>query len=220
VTPALMRLLHLCDSLFPIGGFSHSDGLEAATDAGEIAAPDHFAAWLAAIRDHSLRSFEGPAVARAWTLSREARCHDLEQLDAEVHALRPAAAARDASRAMGARLVNTWRQIYPEPQPQAWPAALTLPVAFGCVGASAGVAQRDLVGAYIYTRMAAALSAAMRLMPLGQHQGHTLLAAALAPVDALVDAIVQDHAPLSAFTPALDITSMRHQFVHSRLFRS
>src|SRR6185503_8361644 len=27
----LLALLHLCDSLFPLGGFAHSDGLEAAT---------------------------------------------------------------------------------------------------------------------------------------------------------------------------------------------
>ena len=30
----LLALLHLCDSLFPIGGFGYSDGLEAATTAG------------------------------------------------------------------------------------------------------------------------------------------------------------------------------------------
>ena len=31
---SLLSLLHLCDSLFPIGGFSYSDGLESATYVG------------------------------------------------------------------------------------------------------------------------------------------------------------------------------------------
>lgn len=220
MTPALTALLHLCDSLFPTGAFSHSDGLESATDAGDVSTADDFSAWLNAVRDHSLRRYEGPAVSRAWVASAEMRWYGLQHLDAEVHALRPAAAAREASRAMGSRLLRTWRQIYPCIHGHEWPSVLTLPVAFGCVGAASGIEQRDLVGGYIYTRLAASLSAAMRLMPLGQHQGHALLAGTLAPVPALVEAIVDDEAPLQAFTPALDIASMRHQFVRSRLFRS
>ena len=31
---ALLALLHLCDSLFPIGSFAYSDGLESAAAAG------------------------------------------------------------------------------------------------------------------------------------------------------------------------------------------
>src|SRR5205823_7519681 len=60
------RLLHLCDRLFPIGGFAFSDGLEAAAarhlsrDAGELSA------WLDTVLDESLGRCEGPAVALAW----------------------------------------------------------------------------------------------------------------------------------------------------------
>src|SRR2546427_563904 len=60
------RLLHLCDSLFPIGGFAFSDGLEAAAarhlirDAGELGA------WLDTVLDESVGRCEGPAGAPAW----------------------------------------------------------------------------------------------------------------------------------------------------------
>ena len=43
----LLALLHLCDSLFPIGGFGYSDGLEAATAGGLVETPDDLEAWLA-----------------------------------------------------------------------------------------------------------------------------------------------------------------------------
>jgi len=32
----VLQLLHLCDSLFPLGAFAHSDGLETATVAGAV----------------------------------------------------------------------------------------------------------------------------------------------------------------------------------------
>ncbi len=58
-------------------------------------------------------------------------------------------------------------------------AHVTLPVAFGAVASAAGIPVRAAVEGFIYTRLAAIVSAAMRLMPLGQHEGHTLLAEAL-----------------------------------------
>src|SRR5262249_60697355 len=39
ISRPLLALLHLGDSLFPIGGFGYSDGLEAATAAGLVPAP-------------------------------------------------------------------------------------------------------------------------------------------------------------------------------------
>lgn len=216
-----VSLLHLCDSLFPIGAFSHSDGLEWATSVGQVATAADFEAWLLAVRDRSLRDYEGPGVARAWQACRREHWDVLEALDAELHALRPAAAAREASRSMGSRLLKTWNEIQPEARvAAAAPPALTLPAAFGCVAATAGISQADAVSGYMYTRLAASLSAAMRLMPLGQHQGHTLLASTLAGVPAVVDAVLHDDGPLQSFTPMMDIAAMRHQYVHSRLFRS
>ena len=43
----LMPLLQLCDSLFPLGSFAHSDGLESAVQGGGISNGDDLAAWMA-----------------------------------------------------------------------------------------------------------------------------------------------------------------------------
>lgn len=225
MTAAMTALLHLCDSLFPTGSFSHSDGLEAATASGQIVSADDLSSWMAALGAQTLRSLEGPAVRRAWWAAQEAEGGDplLAALDEEVHALRPSAAGRDASRAMGSRLLRTWQQIRPdarlqriqERRPQ-----MTIPVAFGVVCGIAGVTERDTLGGYAYTRFAATLSAAMRLMPLGQQRGHAVLARMLETVPTLVDTVIAESRPLMAFTPALDIATMQQQYVHSRLFRS
>lgn len=220
----MFALLHLCDSLFPIGAFSHSDGLEAATASGDIGSGAALALWMDACLGEVLAKCDGPAVARAWRLTVEERWPALAALDSEVHAMRPSSAGRQASRAMGTRLVRTWQQIRPEPSlaravADAGP-ELTLPVAFGAVCAAARIDERAAIEGFFYTRLSATISSAMRLMPLGQHEAHALLADALARARPIVDRIVSSDIEPSVFAPALDIAAMSQQYVASRLFKS
>ena len=124
---------------------------------------------------------------------------------------------------MGSRLLKTWQRIRPGDSvglafPERTP--LTLPVAFGAVAAAAGIPVRSAVEGFMYTRLAAIVSSAMRLMPLGQVEGHTLLAESLARVPALAAEVLDDDAPLGAFTPVLDVMVMSQQYGESRLFKS
>jgi urease accessory protein UreF len=96
----------------------------------------------------------------------------------------------------------------------------TLPVAFGIVCACAGIARRAAAEGFMYTRLAATASGAMRLMSIGQHEAHALLSATLARVPRVVDDLIARRAPPAAFTPALDIALMEQQYVGSRLFLS
>jgi urease accessory protein len=95
----------------------------------------------------------------------------------------------------------------------------TFPVVFGAVCASAGIGRTAAVEGFIYARLAATVSAAMRLMPVGQHEAHALLAAMLAHVPATAGAAMA-RSQISCFAPALDIAQMSQQYVASRLFRS
>ena len=108
-----VALLHLCDSLFPIGAFAHSDGLEAATADGRIASADDLGEWLAVCLDESIGRLEGPAVWHAWRAARDGDAAALAALDEELTAMRPSSAARRSSRAMGRRLLTTWRALHP-----------------------------------------------------------------------------------------------------------
>ena len=225
----LLALLHLCDSLFPTGGFAHSDGLEAATAHGRLSASSDLRDWMAVALDESLTRVDGPAVLRAWLAWTGQRWDDLEALNAEVYALRPSSAGRSASRAMGVRLLKTWQEIHPDNTldvlaPESAPgSSMTLPVAFGVICAAAGIEARAAVEGFIYTRLAAVASSAMRLMSIGQREAHALLAATLARVPAAVDAIEAGLVRgdgLGAFAPALDLAAMGQQYVRSRLFLS
>ncbi|MGE0448446.1 MAG: urease accessory protein UreF [Vicinamibacterales bacterium] len=219
---ATLALVQLCDSLFPLGAFAHSDGLEAAVASGRVESAGDFRSWLhatlAAAADADVPAVRG-AVAALDTGSMDA----LVQLDDEVWALRSSATGRDASRAMGARLLATWQRIRPGPTVSsvlALDRMFTLPVAFGIVCAASGATRVEAIESYLYSRLAATVSAGMRLIALGQHEAHALLAEALDRVPPLAASLDRSEAPPRSFVPLLDIAAMSHQYVHSRLFRS
>jgi urease accessory protein len=255
-----LELLHLCDSLFPVGAFAYSDGLETAAFEPVRLKPDatnetdrddppnvvsafsrtrrasgfsrtqvtaDLGEWMDAVLDENIGRLEGPAVWRAWTMFRDRDWDALVALDEEVTALRPAASARRSSRAMGLRLLTTWQALHPDPRLEhalivAGRGAIgpSLAIAFAGACACGDVEQRDAVAAFAYTRLAATVSAAMRLMPIGQTDAHLLLARTLERVPVVVDAIAGRDADPESFTPAMDIAAMSQQYLHSRLFRS
>ena len=223
----LLAVLHLCDSLFPVGGFAYSDGLEAATASGAIATAGTLGDWLDVCLDDLIARSEGPTLLLAWSAFLEEDWNAIAQLDAEVTALRPSTTARRASRGMGLRLAVTWQALYPDASlapllahardgqiSPAWP------VAFAAVCASSGVARRASAEAFAYNRLAATTSSAMRLMPVGHTDAHRLLAATLARVPQVVEAMIARAARPESFAPAMDIAAMSQQYLHSRLFRS
>ena len=265
-----LRLLHLCDSLFPLGGFAYSDGLEAAAtvfgvgadpcvppshgygearqsakrDGGGLGADtrvrpyvtaggtvvDALRAWLDVCLDETIGRLDGPGVWQAWPAFRDADWDALSALDAELTAIRPSAGARRSSRAMGLRLLTTWHALHPDARLAAAIALArggrfgpVLCIAFAGACVCAGVEQRRAVEAFAYTRLASTISAAMRLMPVGQGDAHAVLARAVDRVPAVVDGIVaRDRAGerVQSFSPAMDLAAMTQQYLHSRLFRS
>ena len=222
----MLALLHLCDSLFPIGGFGYSDGLEAATAAGLVQTPAELQAWLDVCLEEAVGRTDGPAALRAWSAFERQDWPALFELDDEITAMRPSSATRRSSRAMGLRLVTTWSALYPDRRMEhlldlarrrrPGPA---LPIAFGCACASAGVGMHDTGAAFAYTRLASTTSAALRLMRIGQTDAHARLARTLERVPLVVDAMTTRIRPES-FAPAMDLSAMAQQYLHSRLFRS
>ena len=237
-----LELLHLCDSLFPIGAFAYSDGLETAVTVTIRPTPENATGitvrlkpdttnqiasgvdvlrdWIDVVLDESIGRLEGPAVWQAWLAVVDGDRAALEALDEELTAIRPASAARLASRAMGHRLLTTWRALHPHERLARVPPTSALPVAFAAACACAGAARRESVEAYAYTRLAATASAAMRLLAIGQTDAHRVLAAALHDVPRVVDRIVVDGGRIESFSPALDVAAITQQYLHSRLFRS
>ena len=220
-------LLHLCDSLFPIGAFAYSEGLEGATAVGAVATAGNLRQWLDICLDDGIGRCEGPAMAIARRAFDDERWDALAALDAALVAMRPAETTRQSSRSMGVRLVKTWHQLRPHhrlaailERPGGGADGPSLPVAFAVACAAAGVDERTAIEAFAYTRLAGTISCAMRLIAIGQMEAHALLAATLARVPDVVGGVLARDGEPESFTPVLDLAVMSQPHVHSRLFRS
>ena len=94
-------------------------------------------------------------------------------------------------------------------------------IAFGLVAQSLGLTEEHTLLAYLYNVNAGLVAAAVRLVPLGQTDGQRLLHN-LAPTLLEVVRLYRQLTPEEAWscTPGLDIRSMQHERLYSRLCRS
>jgi urease accessory protein len=223
----VLQLLHLCDSLFPVGAFAHSDGLETATASGVVRDADSLQLWVDAVLDEAFGRLDGPIAWRARVLIDDMRWDELARLDAEAIAMRPAASSRRATCSMGQRLLDTWRRLHPDPRldrlhelASCGSIGPCFAVAFAAACGCADVPPASALEALAYTRLASTVSAAMRLAPVGQNDAHLVLSRTLARVPDIVATITERDVAHESFAPAMDIAAMSHQYLHSRLFRS
>jgi urease accessory protein len=225
MTPAqLVHTLQLMDSLFPVGAFAYSDGLESAAAAGRVRDATSLAGWLDHFLNFVFVPCEGLALLKCVRAAQKGEWTTIRSIDEELTALKPAAATRAGSKSVGKRLLTTYAAIVRD-DPflsiiDTFPHCNT-PVAYGVVLSHRGLEGHDAVVAFGYVRLAGVVSAALRLIPLGQQQGQALLTRAIDRLPTAADQILQTEAePLRSFNPLLDVQQMNHRYVYSRLFRS
>ncbi len=223
----LLRTLWLASPTLPVGGFSYSEGLEAAVDAGHVRDEASAADWLADQLHLGLARSDLAVVAQAipaWQRHDMAR---ITQLNDWVLATRETQEFRLQTEQMGRSLL-VWAQslgalgngvheqlLTAQLQPP------TYPVAMACAAAASGAALTDSLTGYAFGWAENMVQAAIKSVPLGQSAGQRMLARLVGEIPAAVDhALSLGDDQRQAFTPMLAILSARHETQYSRLFRS
>jgi urease accessory protein len=224
---ALYRLLTWLSPAYPVGAYSYSHGLEWAVEAGTVRNRDGLVAWLETVlrrgggwTDAVLLAHGHAAVAAG----DEAAWRELRAL---AHALAPTAELALETRAQG--------EAFAKASLASWPGAglegllavgpegpsLCYPLAVAAVAAVHGVPLRLVLPAYLQAFAANLVSAALRLVPLGQSDGQRAVAA-IEPVVAEVAGRAPGCSLDELGTGALAVEhgSMRHETQYTRLFRS
>lgn len=220
---ARMRLHQLASQALPIGGYSHSHGLESAVDAKIVHDEGSLGRWVHDLLEFSVGSFEAPALldfCDAWSCADAPR---VALLNEEFLATRETAELRAATVQMGYSMRRLLGQLPQVPAAIQGPLeALTEP-SLPCVwaGAAAGwhLPAADALGAYLWAWAENQVLAAVKAVPLGQSAGQRVLADTVAGIAAILE---REH-PFRArsnFAPALAILSSQHETQYSRLFRS
>jgi urease accessory protein len=222
-TPALLQLIWLASPALPIGGFSYSEGLEAAIDHGWVHDEHSAAAWLTD-QLHLTQSRGDMAVigqmVQAWQALDHAR---LEALSQWVHATRESAELRLQSEQMGRSMLEWLRnQEAIDDNTLAlcnrW--VPTYPLMFALALSRTGASIEQCLQAYAFGWAENMVQAAIKSVPLGQNAGQRILTQLAQHIASAVNHAMQTTDTRQAFSPMLAILSAQHETQYSRLFRS
>ena len=224
---SLLGLIWLASPALPVGGFSYSEGLEAAVEWAGVATENTASAWISDQLSLSLARSDLPALAQAMAAW---RAHDfvrVAHLNAWVLATRESSELRLQTEQMGKSLAD-WLRGRHGADAAAQPALTALatltptyPIAFALAAARTGASVRDSLLAYAFGWAENMVQAALKAVPLGQSAGQRILARLVGEIPAAVDAaLARGDDERQAFTPMLAILSARHEAQYSRLFRS
>jgi urease accessory protein len=179
-----LRLLQIADSALPIGGYTHSWGLEAAIAGGLVHDPESLERWTSRWLRTSLGPLEGVLVVSSCRSAHEGNLGDLLALNRIIAASIMPPSIRSASREMGEQLLAlaaTWAwcarglEMFMQDEAvdtQGW----HHPIAFGLLGALAGGEPEDVLTTYLHQAALGMIGAGVRAIPVGHTHGQQVLA--------------------------------------------
>ncbi len=227
-TLTLLRGLRFVDSFFPSGGYAFSSGLETAVQQGAVRHADDLNRYVTTFLTQGTARCDAVAVSMAHAAATSSDLSRALNADHELEAIKTCQEIRAASRQMGRQVMRVAGE-----QRSGDPAILTgfrarvdaeetsghLAVCLGLILGNHGWSRRDAIAVYLYQTAIGFASAALKLMPIGQHTTQRLLEGWLPLIDHL-SREAEQQLRMSCWTPLHDIYAMRQARLTSRLFRS
>ena len=224
----LCRLLTWLSPSFPVGAFSYSHGIEFAVEAGLVTTADDLRGWIETVLRYGSGRMDAILLAHAWQAEREEDRVLAIAVAEWADACRGTAELGLERRAQGRAFLDAIDAAAPHPRladHRALLATIDRPPAYACVvGVAAavhGIALAPTAIAHLQAFTANLVSAGVRLIPLGQRAGLSVLAAlepAVIAVAATAPGCTLDD--ITTATWIADWASAGHETQYTRLFRS
>jgi urease accessory protein len=221
-----LRLLQLGDSALPIGGYSHSWGLEAAIEQGLVRGPATLESWVRSWLGFAVGPNEGVIVAAVARAAGRGDWLAASQANELLWASLTPPTLRHASRDMGEQLLAL---------AEAWPWAVEriivlrrvegvqwhhAPV-FATLAAAAGASPLEALSVYLHQAALGAIGAGVRAIPIGHTHGQQVLARLHAAIAELASELAErDLETAGSFGPAYEVLCHAQGRLYTRLFRS
>jgi urease accessory protein len=225
---ALFNLLHLSDPTLPIGGFSHSAGLETYVQLGIVKNAATAKQFIVGMLSQNIKYSDAAFMSLAFTTTQNNDWNKLISLDEECTAIKLPKEIKEASQKMGMRLLKIFVDVYPQGFAEKYLRAIQSKVlsghyciAFGIYACLLNISLQDALTGFYYNAAVGMVTNCVKLVPLGQMDGQQLLFSLQPLIEELAnDSLQPDENMLGLCCAGFDIRCMQHEQLYSRLYMS
>lgn len=222
-------LLQVNDALFPIGGYSHSYGLETYIQKDIVKDEKTASSYMKNYLNQSMLYNSLLTVRLAYEYSRANDLESLKKLEEQILASIAPREIREAGKKLGSRFVKTLASLDIEfesdiflnyvKQQKAYSISHTC--AYGVFCAAIGVEKLKMLEHYLYAQTSVMVTNCVKSVPLSQTSGQKILNKCYEIFEELLDKVeMLDESWLFASAPGFDVRCMQHEDLYSRIYMS
>ena len=205
-----MTVIQWMSPAFPIGAFAYSHGLEWAIDKDHVSNGEKLQKWITDLLEYgSLRT-------DAIFISLILRGHDVRKMNELSMALCPAGERLLETKLQGSAFAkvieDVWQQDIGE---------LSLPIAVALAAKNQSIEQDLILPAYLHAFCSNLISAAIRLIPIGQTEGQRIMLELYTTISDLVQTASESEIDdLNSACFFSDVSAMEHEYLQPRIFKT
>lgn len=222
----LFYLMQIAGGTFPSGGFSQSWGLETYVAEGKVRDEASFKEFAETYLESTLARCEGPIMYSACEISgiwdRE-KIDELEELSCAVKVTKE---SRESSLRMGKAFMRIMADILEddrltEIKKEYGLGGISYPVIYGLVCGRLGLDAGKAMESFVFSTINALVQSAVKLVPLGNTQAQRILLELYPAMEQTVKTALETPvSEISNFCPGIDIASILHENLPTRLYMS
>ena len=201
-TDQKLMLLQINDALFPIGGYSHSYGLETYIQQGRVCDVQSAREYIQKRLGYNLLYTDFLAVHLAFLAAKEENLEKLNELEEIMEASRKSA----------------FYQSYLKKREGK---STCHPCAYGTFCACMGMDEDEVLLNFMYAQTSAMVTNCVKAIPLSQSDGQNILYHLHSHLDELLSKMkTLGEEMLCLSTPGFDLRSIQHETLYSRIYMS
>ncbi|MBU5480581.1 urease accessory protein UreF [Blautia sp. MSJ-19] len=222
-------LLQVNDALFPIGGYSHSYGLETYIQKGIVHDEDSAEEFIHKRLEYNFLYNEFLAVRLGWEYAVSGDLAAISRLEEIMEAGKIPRETREASRKLGSRFIKTLsaleipreNRVFEEYREARKGKSVHHAVAYGVFCGAAGITREEALEHFLYAQTSAMVTNCVKTIPLSQSSGQKLLSGCYPLLQKLTEEVTElGEEWLGLSGPGFDLRCMQHEGLYSRIYMS